>query len=105
GDEALDHDREDVLAPDEAAVEERQAGCHEHDQAAAEQHEARVAGVEMKHRAASWSRCRLSFPVPIGPGPIMHERLTRQAYSMRMVSMTVVMAALTTSTSGSRTMT
>ena len=44
--EALDHDREHVLAADQPAIEERQAGRHQHDEAAAEQHEAGVARVE-----------------------------------------------------------
>src|ERR1043166_7955685 len=52
-DEALDHDREHVLAADEPAVEEREPGRHEHHQAAAEQHERGIAGVESKHGGAS----------------------------------------------------
>ena len=46
-DEALHHDREHVLPPDEPAVEERQPRRHQHDEAGAQQHEAGVPGIEM----------------------------------------------------------
>ena len=54
--EALDHDREDVLASHEAAVEEREAWGHQHDQAGAQDHEPRVTGVEVKHRGLPSAR-------------------------------------------------
>ena len=46
-DKTLDHDGQDVLAADQAAVEERQSRGHEHDQAGAENHETGVAGVKV----------------------------------------------------------
>jgi len=46
GGEALHHDGDDVFSSDEAAVEEGEAWCHEHDEGAAEQHEGDVAGVK-----------------------------------------------------------
>jgi hypothetical protein len=49
GHEALHHDRQDILPAHQPAVEESQAGRHEHDQAAAQQHEPGIAGIEMQH--------------------------------------------------------
>jgi hypothetical protein len=46
----LDHDREYVLAADQASIKEGKTGGHEHDEAAAQQHESRVASVKMKHK-------------------------------------------------------
>ena len=57
GDEALDHDGEDVLASHQPAVKERQAGCHQHDQAGAKNHEAGVTGVEVKHESLQEKVC------------------------------------------------
>ena len=48
-DEALDHDRQRVLAADEPAVEEGEPRRHEHHQARGEEHEAGVRAVD--HRA------------------------------------------------------
>ena len=45
-----------VAAADEAPVEEGQPRRHEHDKAAAEQHEAGVAGVEPGHGGISFRR-------------------------------------------------
>src|SRR5271165_1284802 len=57
GDEALDHDGEDVLASDQAAIKKRQARRHEHDQAGAKNHETGVTGVEMKHKILQKKLC------------------------------------------------
>jgi len=42
----LHHDRQHILATDETAVKERQTGRHQHDETAAQEHEAGVAGVD-----------------------------------------------------------
>ena len=49
---ALDHDRQNVLTSDQAAIKERQTRRHEHDQAGAKKHESGVTGIEMKHEAS-----------------------------------------------------
>ncbi len=53
GDEALNHDGEHVLASHQAAIKEGEAGRHQHDQAAAQNHETRITSVEMQHRGFS----------------------------------------------------
>src|SRR5207247_1159231 len=52
GGEALHHDREDVLPPDETAVEEREAHRHQHDKGGAHEHEGGVAGVDGHPRSS-----------------------------------------------------
>jgi hypothetical protein len=47
--EALDHDREDILAANQPTIEKGETWSHEHDQARTEQHEPGVAGVEVQH--------------------------------------------------------
>ena len=49
GDEGLHHDGEHVLAADQPAVEEGQPGRHQHHQAAAQDHETGIAGIEIGH--------------------------------------------------------
>ena len=44
GDDALEHRRDDVLEADHAAVEERQPGRHQQDQAGGGQHPGDIAG-------------------------------------------------------------
>ena len=61
-DEALDHDGDDVLAADQAAVEERQRRRHQQDERARHQHERGVSGVEMWHVSPCGSR--LDGPSP-----------------------------------------
>ena len=46
GHEALHHNAENVFSPNEPAIEKSQAGRHEHDEAAAEQHKGGVAGID-----------------------------------------------------------
>jgi len=48
----LHHDREHILAPDQATIKERQTWRHQHDQAGAQQHEGCVADIE---RNDGWS--------------------------------------------------
>src|SRR5260221_4495489 len=57
GDETLDHDGQDVFPADEAAVEEGQARRHQHDQAAAEEHEPGISGVEVKGTRHQYFSC------------------------------------------------
>ena len=67
-DVALDHDSEHVATAHEPAVEEGQARGHQHHQAAAEQHECGVAGIETKHRS-SLPMCGSRARSVRGPGP------------------------------------
>ena len=48
-DDALHHDRKDVLAADQPAIEERRSWCHQHDEAGADQHESSVPGIDTRH--------------------------------------------------------
>src|ERR1035437_2260897 len=71
GDEALDHDRQDVLAPYQAAIEKGQPWCHEHDQAGAQEHEAGIAGIEMKHIGKRYVTLKLLNTPPLFRGTII----------------------------------
>ncbi|MCG3777156.1 MAG: hypothetical protein JW395_4032 [Nitrospira sp.] len=45
----LHHDGQNIFAADQAAIKEGKSGRHKHDQAAAQQHEGGIAGVEVGH--------------------------------------------------------
>jgi hypothetical protein len=46
----LDHDGKYILAAYEASIKEGETGGHEHNKAAAQQHEPGIASVKMKHK-------------------------------------------------------
>ena len=68
GDEALDHDGQNVLAADQPAVEKGEARRHQHDQAGAQNHEAGITGVEVKHENLQETMCGRTLGVPFAIG-------------------------------------
>src|SRR5262249_15510948 len=58
GDEALHHDRQNVLASDQAPIKECKARCHQEDQGSADQYERGVCAIETTHeRSPTPEKC------------------------------------------------